>query len=278
MHQINHYKKLNRIFSNPSRKLVIVPLDDSLLAGPINGLENLKEKILNILSAKPDAVMGFQGLFKNYYREIGRTPTILNLTGSTTRNTHTRKALIGSLELATIIGVEAIAVHVNISSKYETEMLKILGIVSTQCHLNGMPLMAIMYPRTENKDGSDNNYDTMKVDKNKEYTELVAHSVRVGVEFGADIIKTQYTGDSESFSKIVDAANPIPIIIAGGPKVGIKKMLDNAEGAVKAGGAGISFGRNIYTRKDTVPFINAVKEIVHNNKSSREVETLYNLI
>ncbi len=276
MEQIGKIKRLNRIFSHSSGRIVIVPLDDSLLAGPSNGLENLKVKTEKIIAGAPNAIIGFQGLLRNFASSIGGMPSILNITASTTKSIHTRKVLVGSVELALRLGAEAVAVHVNISSKYESEMLKILGEISLECERFGMPLLGIMYPRKENEDYTDNNYYDLKKNDVKKYTELVAHAARVGVELGSDIIKTQYTGDPESFKLVVDACNPIPIIIAGGSPISITEMLRNAEGVVKAGGAGISYGRNIFTRQNPVPYIEAVKEIIHNNKSVEEAEFFFN--
>jgi len=271
MQEIGKTKRLKKIFSHQSGKIVIVPLDDSLLAGPINGLENLKDKTERIISAKPDAIIGFQGLLRNLSSIINDTPSILNLTASTTKSIHTKKVLVGSLELAMQLDVQAVAVHVNISSKYESGMLKILGKISTGCNKIGMPLMAIMYPRKENEDGSDNNYYAVKEKNRLKYSELIAHSVRVGVELGADLIKTQYTGDSESFKLISESCNPIPVIVAGGKPVSFSEMLQIAEGAIKAGASGISFGRNIFSRKNPQKYISAVKKIVHENMTLEEV-------
>lgn len=247
-----------------------MPLDDSLLAGPTNGLEELDGKVRKIISTDPNAVIGFHGLFRNFADIIGDTPSILNLTASTTRSMHTRKTLIGSLELAIMLGVEAVAVHVNISSRFETEMLKNFGDISVECSRVGIPLVGIMYPRTEHPDGNDNNYCDLKQSDRKTYAELVAHTARIGVELGADIIKTQYTGDSESFTKVVDACKPIPVLVAGGKCVDTLQMLTNAEGAVSAGGGGISFGRNIFSRENPAPYIEAVKKVVLEDCSAEE--------
>ena len=66
-----------------------------------------------------------------------------------------------------------------------------------------MPLVAMMYPRGENvKDPHD---------------PIVAHAARIGAEGGADMVKTVYTGDIDSFRNVVKSC-PVPIVIAGGPK------------------------------------------------------------
>lgn len=277
MQYIGRNKRLKRIFSHESGRIVIVPLDDSLLAGAINGLENLKAKTEKIITAKPNAIIGFQGLLKNFSGIIKDTPSILNITASTTNSAHTRKVLVGSVELAIMLGVEAVAIHVNISSKYESEMLKLFGDVSIECHRLGMPLLGIMYPRKENEDGSDNNYSDLKKTERKKYAELVAHSARVGVELGADFIKTQYTGDPETFKYVVEACNPIPVVVAGGTPVEMLEMLKIAEGAIKGGASGISFGRNIFSRDNPSLFIQAVKKVIYENHTAEETFISINL-
>jgi DhnA family fructose-bisphosphate aldolase class Ia len=270
MNQVGKNKRLSKIFSHDSGKIVVVPLDDSLLSGPINGLQELNGKARKILAASPNAVIGFQGLFRSLADVIGETPSILNLTASTTRSLHTRKTLVGSLELAIMLGVEAVAVHVNISSKYESEMLRIFGEVSIECSRVGMPLMGIMYPRAEGPDGTDDNYYGLKNSDRRKYAEFVAHAARVGMELGADFIKTQYTGDPESFRTVVDACAGIPVLVAGGTRVDPLEMLTIAEGAMQAGAGGISFGRNIFSREDPTPFIEAVKKVVLEDCSAEE--------
>jgi len=276
MEIIGKKKRIKKFFHKESGKTLIVPLDDSLLAGPTNGLVDLKSKAEKIISAKPNAIIGFKGLFKNFSDIIGDLPAILNITGSTTKGMHTKKVLVDSVETGVKLGIEAVAVHVNISSKYESEMLKILGKVSRECEKYGMPLLAIMYPRRENEDGTDNNYLDLKNNNIKQYTYLVAHAARVGLELGADLIKTQYTGDPESFSVVVESCSPIPVIAAGGPPLNIDIMLSNAKGIIQAGGAGVSFGRNVFTRENPEPYIIALKEIIHNDKSVDDAIYIFN--
>jgi len=78
-------------------------------------------------------------------------------------------------------------------------MLRAMGEVVRECEASGMPLLAIMYPRSESSAG-DNNYDDLKRDDPKQYSQLVAHAARVAADLGADIIKTKYTGDPKRFA------------------------------------------------------------------------------
>jgi DhnA family fructose-bisphosphate aldolase class Ia len=146
--QAGKVRRLRHLFSPVSRRTVIVPVDDSLIFGPAGGLERIETKIEKILADPPDAVLAFPGLFRSRVELLSHVGTVVNLTASTVRSAHTRKVQVG-------------AVHVNITSKYEFEMLTILGRVSQACESYGMPLLAIMYPRSEGN-GCDNNYDEKK--------------------------------------------------------------------------------------------------------------------
>jgi len=193
----------------------------------------------------------------------------MNLTASTSRSQHTRKTQVGTVHQAAQLGLHAVAVHVNISSKYEADMLSILGSVSQACESYGMPLLAIMYPRSE-ADTGDNNFDELQRSDRKRYAELVAHSARVGVDLGADLIKTKYTGDPDSFHLVVEACRPVPVVVAGGPALSPKAMLKMAHEVICAGGAGVSFGRNVFSRDDPKPFIAGLKAIVHEDATLAE--------
>ena len=91
-------------------------------------------------------------------------------------------------------------------------MLQELGEISETCSYWGIPLLAMMYPRGQ------------KVE-NEHDVELVKHAARVGSELGVDIVKTNYTGDPDSFKEVVEGAL-VPVVIAGGPKVDTDE-LDN---------------------------------------------------
>lgn len=205
-------RRMFRIFGDKG-KCIVVPLDDNLISKYNEGLKNLHDKIKDIQQAKPNGVLCYLGtasIIDKY-----EVPIILNLTASTEYKTHTKKILVSTIEQAIAIDAAAVAVHINVSSSYESIMLENLGAVSEVCQKYGMPLLVIVYPRTEHA-GKDYNYEDLKKENEAGYTKLVCHCVRIAFELGADIIKTQFTGSAESFSKVVEAANGTPVLIAGG--------------------------------------------------------------
>jgi len=78
--------------------------------------------------------------------------------------------------------------------------------------------------------------------KNSNDAELVAHVARAGAELGADIIKTNYTGDFDTFRNVVEGC-PAPVVMAGGPKTNTdEEFLEMVRGSIDAGGRGVAIG------------------------------------
>lgn len=275
MSEVGKERRLYHLFKGKN-KCIIVPIDDSLISGPKDGLFDLQNKIQQIEGATPNAILAFPGS-ANIIENLS-IPIILNITASTILGQHTNKVLVSSLEYAMSIGADAVAVHLNISSKYESEMLRLAGSVSEECHRYGMPLMILAYPRREKMVNGiviDDNYDELIQGSNDKYTQLVAHCVRVAYELGADIIKTQYTGSYTSFQKVVSSAPNKPVVIAGGKNIEVDILLQMVDDAIKAGGAGVSIGRNVFNNKYSDIIISAIKKIVFDGFSSNQAKKYY---
>jgi fructose-bisphosphate aldolase/2-amino-3,7-dideoxy-D-threo-hept-6-ulosonate synthase len=133
-------------------------------------------------------------------------------------------------------------------------MLEKLGAIADKCDITGMPLLAMMYPRGP------------KI-KSEHDVDVVAHATRIGAELGADIIKTNYTGDIGTFKTVVEGC-PVPVIIAGGPKCKTEQeILQTAYESIKAGGSGLSIGRNVFQHKNPALMVKALSAIVHTGAS-----------
>lgn len=269
---VGKQKRLDRLFYKG--KTLIVPVDDSLIFGPKDGLLNLSQTIESIATSNVDAILGFKKDYDYLINYNIRTPFIFNLTASTILNEHTKKVMIASVENALIAGADCVAAHINFSSAFENDMIKNFSVIANECDRLGMPLLAIAYPRKE-INGVDYNYEDIKINDVKAYSELIAHCTRVVCELGADIIKTYYTGDSSSFRKVIDAACGKPVIIAGGPKVSVRESLNFAAGALAAGGAGISFGRNVFNRSHIKNYLDSLSKLVHNGSTVDEAYEIY---
>jgi fructose-bisphosphate aldolase/2-amino-3,7-dideoxy-D-threo-hept-6-ulosonate synthase len=102
----------------------------------------------------------------------------------------------------------------------------------------------------------------------------VAHAARIGAELGADIIKTNYTGDIETFKTVVESC-PAPVIIAGGPKCKTtQELLQMVHESVKAGSAGLSIGRNVFQYENPTLITKALAAIVHKGASIEQASKI----
>lgn len=238
-------------------KMLCIPMDHGISNGPIRGLEDVHNMIYQCSSAGLTCVLVNKGIIKSMPRppNIG---LIAHFSASTSIGpAPNRKILIGSVEEAIRLGADAVSLHINIGSKEEPEMLQKLGMISDKCDEWSVPLVAMMYPRGENI-------------KNPHDPEIVAHAARVGAEAGADIVKAVYTGDSDSFKRVVGSC-PVPIVIAGGPKASTdREVLEMCEGAMKAGAKGVTFGRNIFQHKNPPGIVRALYKIIIEKRNVRE--------
>jgi fructose-bisphosphate aldolase/2-amino-3,7-dideoxy-D-threo-hept-6-ulosonate synthase len=238
-------------------KMLCIPMDHGISNGPIRGLENAHEIIYSCASAGLTSVLVNKGIIKSMPTppDIG---LIVHFSASTSLGpSPNRKVLIGNVEEAIRLGADAISLHINIGAKEEPEMLQKLGMMSDKCDEWNIPLIAMMYPRGENI-------------KNPHDPEIVAHTARIGAEAGADIIKTVYTGNIESFRQVIKSC-PVPIVIAGGPKATTDtEILEMCAGAMAAGAKGVTFGRNIFQHKNPSAMVRALYRIIIENKGAKE--------
>ena len=241
--------------------MVCIPMDHGITNGPIAGLEDVHRVIYDYQDAGLTCVLINKGIIKSMPRppKIG---LIAHLSASTILGpSPNRKMLIGGVEEVIRLGADAVSIHLNIGSKEEPEILQKLGIVSDQCDEWSVPLIAMMYPRGENiKDPHDPG--------------IVAHAARIGAEGGADMVKTVYTGDIDSFRNVVKSC-PVPIVIAGGPTATSDfEIMQLCYDAMEAGAKGITFGRNIFQHKYPFKIIKLLTEIVISGKTPEEARMI----
>ena len=248
-------RRLRRIFRYDNRT-VIIPMDHGVTIGPVTGLVNMQEIINKLLQGGVDAVVLHRGVAKHV--DTGNTGLIIHLSGITKLCPDpTHKVQVCSVEEAVRIGADAVSVHVNVGAEQEARMLTKLGRVADDCDRYGVPLLAMMYPRG-------------KKIQNQHAVDVVAHAARLGAELGADIIKTNYTGDAETFKEVIRSCY-VPVIIAGGPKIETaREVLRMVHDSLEAGGAGLSIGRNVFQHEKPTNMVKALSAIVHRGASVNE--------
>ena len=251
--------RLERIINRHTGRTVIAPMDHGVSNGPMKGIIDIDKTVESISQGGADAILMHKGIVEQGHRGYGKDiGLIVHLSASTSLAPNpNNKVIVTSVEKAIQLGADAVSVHVNLSSETESEMLQELGEISETCSYWGIPLLAMMYPRGQ------------KVE-NEHDVELVKHAARVGSELGVDIVKTNYTGDPDSFKEVVEGAL-VPVVIAGGPKVDTdEELLQMVKDSIEVGGAGVAFGRNLFQAENPGKITKAISEVVHNDLEVNE--------
>jgi predicted phospho-2-dehydro-3-deoxyheptonate aldolase len=241
-------RRLRRIFRDDG-KTVMIPMDHGVSVGPIDGLTDMGQTIENVAKGGADAVLVHAGIAKTV--DTQSLGLILHLSGATrlTREPNW-KTQLSTVREAVRLGADAVSVHINVGSEHEQQMLDQFSRILDESDDIGLPVLAMMYPRGPGI-------------QNEHSFDVVSHAARLGFEIGADIVKTNFTGDVESFRNVVRSVK-VPVVVAGGPKANSESdALHLVSNSIKAGAAGVSIGRNVFQNRNPALMTRALVQIVH---------------
>jgi DhnA family fructose-bisphosphate aldolase class Ia len=245
MGEVGKHLRLKRIFKEDGKTL-IVAMDHGLGSRPVPGLERPLKTIQKVAEGGADAILVSYGIIKRYFRELPRDIGLILSIPADPRH----------VELASRIGVHA--VKTTFFGSLKDERLQLLHQVSIECTDRGIPFLAEIVPMNVEKGEVLYDVDSVKV------------AARMGAEFGADFIKTCYTGSEVTFREVVEVC-PVPVVIMGGAKMDDdRSVLEIVRGAIDAGGAGVAFGRNIFQHRSPTTITRAIAKIIHEGASVEE--------
>ena len=250
---------MERIIDRETGNAVIVPMDHGISIGPVDGIIDMKSTVNAVSQGGATAVLMQKGLIPYGHRTAGHdVGLILHLSASTNIGSSSDfKVLVASVEEAIKLGADAVSIHVNLGAESEPQMLSDMGKVSRDCSEWGIPFLVMAYARGPTI-------------KNQFDPDTVAHCARVATELGADLIKVSYTGDVDSFKKVVKGALA-PVLIAGGPKMtSDMDILNMVYDSMQAGGRGVSIGRNIFQHSNPRAMTEAISGIVLKGMTVKE--------
>ncbi len=230
-------------------RYVIVPMDHGITLGAVKGLKDIETTIDAVTRGGADSVLTQKGIADRVHANLHGAGYIVHLNGSTVIGPDANdKRTTGSVKAAIRAGADAVSFHINVGSKYEREQIAALADLTDDATEYGLPVLAMTYARGPDIDETD--------------PEALGHAARLGEELGADIIKTGYSGDADSFEHVCTSTS-LPVVIAGGSPDGDRAALQDVRGAMDAGGAGVSMGRTIFQHDTPEKMAHAVSLIVH---------------
>lgn len=104
-----------------------------------------------------------------------------------------------------------------------------------------------------------------------EDTALLSWYCRLSAEIGADVVKCIWPGSRDAYAEIV-ANTTAPVVLAGGTASDdqIGETMQLAHDTVTAGGAGVMFGRRIYSSSSPRAVLAGLRAVVHDGVSAHD--------
>lgn len=250
--------RISRMFPGSSGNTVMLAVDHGYFMGPTRKLENARATIEPLLP-HADALALTRGILRTSVPPTTTTPIVLRVSGGATilKEDLSDEEVTVAMDDALRLNVSAVALSVFVGAPHEHESLVHLSQLVDEGEEVGMPVMAITAVGKELE---------------KRDSRYLALACRVSAELGAHLVKTYYC---EDFEKVVEGC-PVPIVVAGGPKLDSERAaLELAHDAIAKGAHGIDMGRNIWQSDHPVAMLKALRAIVHDRVGVVEALDLF---
>lgn len=252
MIEIGKKRRLSRIFSKG--RTLVIPMEFGTAFAP-REWDRCSPVARAVIEGGADAVMTTYGQARLFAEDLERVPLILTINYNWSDPTYPLEYVREAAQL----GAEAVKVHFFGPTK-DLPLLQ-LQKLSVECKSYGMPFLFEPIPMSD--------YPSAGGRQLLEPTS-VKEVVDLGVIIGADIIKTAYTGNPDSFKEVTKSC-PVPIIIAGGSRLSTDRAtLEMVRGAMDGGASGGAIGRNITTHRNPAKMTKAIASIIHDDASVSE--------
>lgn len=236
---------------------VMLAVDHGYFLGPTEKLEVPKRTIAPLIR-HCDSLMVTRGIVRTSVDPNFPVPLVLRVSGGSSiiGEDLSNEKITTSVKDAIRINATALAMSIFVGAKYEHNSLVSLGNLVNEAEEYGLPVLAVTAVGKELE---------------KRDARYLSLSCRIAAEFGAHMVKTYYC---DNFQKVVSSC-PVPVIVAGGPKIPERDALALTYNSIKAGAAGVDMGRNIWQSQFPIPMIRAVRAIVHSNYTLDQAYKLF---
>jgi putative autoinducer-2 (AI-2) aldolase len=249
--------RISRIIQ-PDGRTVMLAVDHGYFLGPTSKLE-VPRKTIEPLLPYADSVMLTRGVLRSSIRADTSTPIVLRVSGGTSviGENLANEGITTPIVEALRLNAAAVALSIFVGTPHERQTLLSLSNMVTEGQSVGMPVLAVTAVGKELE---------------KRDARYLALSCRIAAELGAHVVKTYYC---DNFTKVVEGC-PVPLVIAGGPKLETEMdAFKMTYSAIHEGAVGVDMGRNIWQNDNPIPMIKAVRSIVHDKATPKEAFDLF---
>ncbi len=236
---------------------VICALDHGMTSPTfLEPLADIAERARETVAGGANVIMMSKGMIRIAYEAFGPTTSLAMLLSASANpgGDKPRIVQIADVEEALTLGADAVVLFTALEGDTEAGMIDTLAAVGRECAVLGMPFIAeAEFPTT---------YATVEELTQQYGFEYLRRNVRLCAELGADIVKTNWPGDADSFARCVEAANGIPVVLAGGSRLEDAELLARMEQAMAAGAIGCSVGRNIFMHRNPEAVTRALARVI----------------
>jgi putative autoinducer-2 (AI-2) aldolase len=248
--------RLARIFRPESGHTVMLAIDHGYFQGPTTGLERVDINILPLVP-RADALMLTRGMLRSVVPPTIQGGFVVRASGGPSiLKELSNEQLAMDVDDAVRLGASAMAVQVFIGGEFETQTVHNLTRLVDEGYRHGIPVLGVTAVGKE-------------LVRDARYLGL---ATRICAELGAQVVKTYYC--DEGFEKVT-AGCPVPIVMAGGKKLGELDALTMAWRAIDGGAAGVDMGRNIFQSDSPIAMLEAVRKVVHDGLRPADAFEVY---
>lgn len=240
-------------------RCLFLPIDHGYFQGPTTKLEKPGETIRPLLPYC-DAIFVTRGVLRSSIDPGKTKPIILRVSGGTSMvgKDLANEGITTSMQEAIRLNAAAVGISIFVGSEYERQSLLNLSKLVDEGEEYGIPVMAVTAVGKE---------------LGKRDARYLALACRIAAELGARVVKTYWC---EGFEKVVDGC-PVPVVMAGGPKVETElEVFEFVHDGIQKGAVGVNLGRNIWQNDHPVDMIKALRSIIHENATAKEAYELFN--
>ncbi|HEX8928957.1 MAG TPA: hypothetical protein VGA45_08600, partial [Actinomycetota bacterium] len=254
--QVGKSMRLKRVI-DPAGVSVICALDHGMTSPTfLEPLADIETRTAETVAGGANVIMMSKGMIRLAEPAFSPTTSLALLLSASANPEGGQPEVvqIAEVEEALRLGADAVVLFTALGGDSEPGMIRTLAAVGRECAALGMPMIAeAEFPTT---------YASVEALKQQYGFEYLRRNVRLCAELGADIVKTNWPGDEDSFARLVEATSGVPVVLAGGSRLEDRELLSRMERAMAAGGIGCSVGRNIFMHRAPKAITRALSRVI----------------